>query len=233
MSIRVMDAIWKSEIKFEPSHLLVMLALADWCNDSGECYPAVESIAKKSRMSERNARYILKKLASDGYITITENRGRNNTNVYTLNLQSLHINLEKVQVETEKVQSETIKPAITIAPEPSLTVNKPSLPRQKSKPENQVYSIAQSISDVCNMDFNANKGRLLSEAKTLSNATPAPTPEIIREKFGRGGWYYRESKDWRIAKGQALRPNVIRELWGMWCKTSGTNGNGKPILRMG
>src|SRR5689334_12023137 len=133
MSVKVMSLIWERG-PFEGGALLVMLALADWANDEGECWPAVPTIAEKARMGERNARYVLKKLEGDGWLGRLEGRGRRHSNTYFLNLQKLQAlpprkKGQKVQgsATAEKGQTALLKPAIeerkparAVAPEPSM-----------------------------------------------------------------------------------------------------------------
>lgn len=88
--------------------------------------------------------------------------------------------------------------------------------KELEKKPNIVYENAKALAAVCKMDFGANQMRLLRDAKQLKAATPEATPQLITEKFGVGGWYYKASKDWRAEKGQLPRPDVIRELWGKW-----------------
>ena len=80
------------------------------------------------------------------------------------------------------------------------------------------FEIAQALANVGGMEFNANKGRLLREAKLLLSSKPEPTSTLIMEKFGVGGWYYSESSDWRAKKKELPKPHIVRELWGVWCK---------------
>jgi hypothetical protein len=67
MSVKVMSKVWEWS-KAEGAELLVMLALADFCNDEGECYPGIKRIAFKARMSERSVQRIIAKLESIGEI---------------------------------------------------------------------------------------------------------------------------------------------------------------------
>lgn len=84
MSIHVMNLIWRNA-RYQGNAMLALLALADWSNDDGVSWPSVESIAKKSRQSERNTRIVLQKLVQDRTIYVT---GReNNSSVYRINLE--------------------------------------------------------------------------------------------------------------------------------------------------
>jgi hypothetical protein len=146
MSVKIMSMVWQNATDLQGNDLIVMLALADWSNDVGRCWPSVPALADKARVSERTARYILRRLADGGYVQIAEQRGRNHTNQYLLNLQVLSIEKvqplqvikpENLQVATENLQVATLKPAIAIAPEPSIEPSIEPLeraPAKKKKP---------------------------------------------------------------------------------------------------
>lgn len=75
------------------SKLLTLLALADYGNDEGSrIYPSADTLAKKIRMSERQARRILKELVSEGIITIINDGnkgGAGQSNHIQINLKTL------------------------------------------------------------------------------------------------------------------------------------------------
>ena len=50
--------------------LLMLLAIADFSDDDGLAFPSVEKLAKKCRMSKRNAQDRLKVLSESGELTI-------------------------------------------------------------------------------------------------------------------------------------------------------------------
>lgn len=79
-----------------------------------------------------------------------------------------------------------------------------------------LYSIAQAIADVCNIQLEANKGRMMREAKLLSKASPPPTVELIKQHYNGNKSAFWKSTDWRGRKGQRPTPSSIRETWGQW-----------------
>ncbi len=72
MSVKVMARVWE----YFPSggtELLALLALADWSDDEGNCFPAMSSIAKKIRLSESQARRAVHSLIDSDYLLVLAN----------------------------------------------------------------------------------------------------------------------------------------------------------------
>lgn len=79
MSIGLMTAIWdNNDPNLSGSKLAVLLCLADRANQDNVCWPSVADIARRSRMSTRNAVYVLRQLEEDGYLTIQQVSGKAN-----------------------------------------------------------------------------------------------------------------------------------------------------------
>ena len=56
------------------SELLAMLAMADWCDDrGGSLYPSMKAVAKKIRVSEKQARRIVHGLEEKGFLSVVGN----------------------------------------------------------------------------------------------------------------------------------------------------------------
>lgn len=68
MSIRVMTQVWDCNA-YEGGTLLVLLAMADWADDTGgNIFPKMEKLANKARLSVRGAQLCVAKLKEDGVI---------------------------------------------------------------------------------------------------------------------------------------------------------------------
>jgi hypothetical protein len=65
MSIKVSAWVWEN-YHGTPSKKLLMLALADFCDDTGVCYPGVARIAALAEMNERNCRKAIADLEAGG-----------------------------------------------------------------------------------------------------------------------------------------------------------------------
>jgi hypothetical protein len=80
MSIRLMSAAW--ELPLASTDKLVLLALADWSNDDGVCWPSIAQLCAKSGLSERAVRISIGRLRDDGHLERNETRGKGVT--YTI-----------------------------------------------------------------------------------------------------------------------------------------------------
>jgi hypothetical protein len=67
MSIQIMANVWQHSAQ-KSGVLLVLLAMADFANDEGLCWPYIATLAHKSRMTTRNVHLSIKKLEEDNEI---------------------------------------------------------------------------------------------------------------------------------------------------------------------
>lgn len=72
MSVLVLTRVWLS-YPGGGSELLALLALADWSDDNGRCYPSMMAIAKKVRLSRSQVQRVVHKLIEDKFISVIGN----------------------------------------------------------------------------------------------------------------------------------------------------------------
>ena len=92
MSVRVISAVWDGFPGAGGSELLVMLALADWSDDEGRCWPSMDAIARKARLSRSQAQRIAHRLIKVGFLQVTGNDAGGApgmTRRYQINLRAL------------------------------------------------------------------------------------------------------------------------------------------------
>lgn len=74
MSVRIMSLVW-DKFPSGGSEMLVLLAMADWCNDNGlSLHPSNEAVAEKCRISKVQAQRIIKSLTDDGWLAVIGNK---------------------------------------------------------------------------------------------------------------------------------------------------------------
>ena len=74
-----MAEVWESS-SAKGGARLVLLALADFANEEGYCYPSIERLALKSALTGRNVQLILRNLESRGELVVLLGAGRGNVN---------------------------------------------------------------------------------------------------------------------------------------------------------
>lgn len=92
MSVRATSAVWDGFPGAGGSELLALLALADWSDDTGTCWPSMDSIARKLRLSRSQAQRVVHRLIDDGFVAVTGNEdgGRPGaTRRYQINLGAM------------------------------------------------------------------------------------------------------------------------------------------------
>lgn len=129
MSVRVISAVWEHS-KAHGSGLLVLLAIADFANDSGAAWPSIETIAKKARTGVRRTQDLLKELVRIGELTVDYQKARFGCNLYRVQLLRPPCTDATPQTLQEGCNSETLNctpggaiQSLQIAPDPSGTVS--------------------------------------------------------------------------------------------------------------
>ena len=85
MSVRWISFVWESS-PYEGRRLLLHLALADFANDEGSCFPSQKTLALKARTTETWVAASVRQMIKDGLLEIVEKgNGRGNRTIYKLN----------------------------------------------------------------------------------------------------------------------------------------------------
>ena len=128
MSIRVMTQVWEHS-RQSGGGLLVMLALADFANDDGRSWPSINTVAKKARMSSRQAQRVVRDAQENGELKVELATGPNGVNTYVILLKGdAHVRGDKMtggdKSYTQGVTPTSPKPSI----EPSGAQSEPLVP---------------------------------------------------------------------------------------------------------
>jgi hypothetical protein len=111
-----MSAVWE-KAPYREGTLLALLALADWANDEGVCWPKIAQVAHKARLSHSGAEYCMRKLTKEGAISVIKDNHRHNGKVYKLGPQYLRV----LSTETLSRTLETLSGHSPNKEEPSLS----------------------------------------------------------------------------------------------------------------
>src|SRR6056297_1102181 len=126
MSIKIMSRVWDSGPS-DKAEILVLLAIADYCNDEGEYWPAISSIARKSRMTERGVQKICARLCEIGWLEIELRKGRHGCNLYRITTPNpVHPEPSSPRTPEHQTPNPVRQNPEPRSPEPSLTIKEPS-----------------------------------------------------------------------------------------------------------
>jgi hypothetical protein len=84
-----MTAAWDRE-DLSSTQKLVLLALADWANDEGLCWPSIERVAKKSSLKKRAVQLAIRSLEEMQFIRREEVIGKGNRYWIQIPVQQVH-----------------------------------------------------------------------------------------------------------------------------------------------
>ena len=91
MSVDMIRAAWEATVP-TPTHLLVLVALADYANSEGVCWPKVSTLAAKVPVNKRQVQRILKALRDCGEIEVAEGeRGWRTRRYYLKGCHARHL----------------------------------------------------------------------------------------------------------------------------------------------
>jgi predicted transcriptional regulator len=92
MSIEVMRYVWNRS-QSKGNARLMLLAIADIANDSGDAFPGVDRLAKKCNLSRRRAQEVIRELERNGDLQVFENVGTKTasgwTNLYRVRMEGV------------------------------------------------------------------------------------------------------------------------------------------------
>jgi len=111
MSIEVMNRVWKKSDQ-KGSGLLLLLAIADYSNDRGFCFPGIKALAGRIRMSERQTQRILLALEEQSEIYCVKDKGRGRKTFYIVTTALKDEDVESVLIEDFRVAPLEAKMAV-------------------------------------------------------------------------------------------------------------------------
>jgi hypothetical protein len=228
VSISVIDRVWKYSQQGGTA-LLVLLALADWADDWGYCYPGHAAIARKARTTERNVYLLINKLAEAGEIRIVRKgsggRYQRETSVYQVTVGMTQEEISQSETQSpiakkemssspENFSPENFSPE-NFSPEKSSTALNVLINRQLSAAVNYLVNEQQQLNDGSPENFspeNFSGDELVTENQCI--------PEDVQEKL--------KELDWRgsLADVEAAwreDPERVRQ-WLWYAKKQGWKG---------
>jgi len=105
MSVQIMSRVWEKSTR-KGNDLLLLLAISDHTDSDGVCWPGIESLAEKTRVTERQLIRNVHTLAESGELFIKTGGGRSNTNLYMVTVGLSAAEIQPVLVKRFKYSTE-------------------------------------------------------------------------------------------------------------------------------
>lgn len=176
---------------------MLLLALADHCDDAGRAFPSMAGLADKACVTERGARQIMRRLEADGWVKTRIGGGRGGKNQY----QILMVNPER-ETGNEKPgmrnpEPDDTKPGTTLpetrnpgSAEPSVTIIEPSKVVYAGARDHLVPLVGDELTDAFIEVRKAQRAPLTERAaKIIARKLSAmPNPAASMEQSITRGW---------------------------------------------
>lgn len=208
MSVRLIADVLEHVHDVTSGQKLLLICLANYANDKGECWPSISSLAAQADVTPRHVSGMLHDLAKLGYVTIREQSGKSNS--YTIRVVQPTNSSSGVPTK----QSSPLKSTSPLNPssgDPRTTVHPPTNP-SSGVPTNHSSS-KPSYRTVIEP----------SSEPSVGAAAPKPMPangpvqELVKLWYERAGG---EPVNWGKAMGHGktlVRANVTGgELWELY-----------------
>jgi hypothetical protein len=195
MSIKIMADVW-SNGPTDKAQLLVLLALADFADDNGSCWPSVAAVGVKARMSERNARRVIRDLEAAGHLSVVTGGGRFGCSQYVVgNPDKSAQNPDKKtpgqivppgQNQHKTRTKQVGNPDIAMSAEPSRTIKEPSEVRKNMRDVVlEILCEVHGVSEVAAGSFIAYRRK--HKSKALTETAAKRLAKHLWDVVGQGG----------------------------------------------
>jgi hypothetical protein len=145
MSIKWISYIWE-RTDYRSGERLTALALADFANDEGQCFPKIETVARKACLSVRQVQRILKRFEADGLLEVVRKIGRGNAPEFQLKKVTSatpFAEREKVTSVTKKGDIRDTEKVTSVTPHIYEPIIEPS--ENRGEPEHPLAVVADDL----------------------------------------------------------------------------------------
>jgi hypothetical protein len=183
-----MSAVFESKT-LGPTERLIMLALADHCDDAGRCYPSNARLCERTGLSERAVRTNIRALEEAGYLVVQLGVGQGGANVYHVRPAGGQEMPPAGNAPGRKCREggqEMPPDGAAGAPKPSRTINEPS-----NKTREALCSVvSEETADAFIAHRKAKKAKLTEHAAILiaKKLRGHPDPDGVVERSIMNGW---------------------------------------------
>lgn len=191
MSIKLMTAVWERE-DIASTQKLVLLALADWANDEGLCWPSINRLAVKASLTTRAIQKAIRSLEQMGFIRREEVIGKGNRYWISIPVNDVH-------------PCTTFTPPLTdVHPTPEPRSPNTSKTHQLTTKYNKLTR-PENVSEQVWVDF-------LEVRKGKKSPLTATALARIETEAAKAGWSLQDAISESVARGwQSFKADWVKE----------------------
>lgn len=177
MSVETSNRVWKHSQK-GGTQLLLLLALADWSDDWGYCYPSLEQMAVKCRQTERNILNLIADLEQAGEMRRVA-RGKGGRGKFSSSVYQVIVGMSREEISA----SEQVSPKAldTFAKINSGEMSLPT-PRKLNAQTGEKISGEKFSPEKQSPDFSPVVPCALKELINVSDSSSPPPAAIVQQK---------------------------------------------------
>lgn len=205
MSIKVLSLVLDGAFPGSGSELSAMLALANYCDETGRCFPAINTIAEKIRLSRSQTQRVIHGLTKNGWVAVLANQQggyyRNASCVYQLNLNALmgHPGSPRLGTHAEQAPHPCVA---TGSADATLSVNESSENHKQKKDGRAKSTPLSSTPD--QFDLTDEMVRWATTIGIAANQVGQQTEKFLDYHRCKGGHF----KDWNAAWRNWMRNSI-------------------------
>jgi len=178
-----MNRVWE-HADYKESTLLLLLALADFADDNGICWPEIPTLTAKARISDRRATDIIQTLEHDGAIVYQRGGGRGRRSLYGVLIGLTEDQKERVKLIHRNYFSEnkTVKSSAKGEETSPITEKKGELQRKEKVNYSVNSDVGLTEQNAPNVDpirhVDPSYKNLERESDLIRDESPARTPAV-------------------------------------------------------
>jgi hypothetical protein len=179
MSIKAMQYVFESTTT-KGSQRLMLIAIADRCDDEGTCYPGINTLAKKCNVQRRQAQNLIQDLERLGEIRVAEGQGIK-TNGGATNRYYMTGYIKANDLPIDETNFRDVEPKKARKKKAKTTPMQPAAPRATNNvtPVQHFAKVVQPAAPDSKLNTNTNSKKKTSSAKAESKPKKKREPDLI------------------------------------------------------
>ena len=178
MSVKIISKVW-DHAPYRGKKLLILLAMADFADDQGKCWPSQTTLARKARCSVETIRTTINEMIAAGHLEVAEEHTPNSSKRYMLTPNLLGADDVSPNPQGTPPKSSGDHPQIVGGRVPKSAWGEPSIEPSKEPSIEPIEGDSPSFDDFWNV-FDLKNGKAGAK-RAWDKAVKHTNPQVIIE----------------------------------------------------